>query len=371
MIPTRQAQALDVVVDSLRPDGGGPRGAERRRSVRDWADTLTFANRHWLTPAVHAALADAGRLDDVPPDVRDYLALLHRANGERNEALRRQAVELLAALNKVGIAPMLLKGGLSLFLPLYSQPGVRMIRDLDVLIPPDLGPQACDALAGLGYRIAARYDAGHNAYGDFTRPNDPGAVDLHFELIEMPYLLSASEVWSRARPVVAGGVRFWAPSPTDMVLHHLLHAQIHYLGNFYRGVVELRQLYEFALFVRHYEDVDWAFIAERFSRHRLDAALQSYMLAAQRLFDSPWRLRRSASWGAKAHCRRCLVQLQYPGMARLGVPFANIRAAFAWHRINHFYGRQRPVAMARLTHAARYIGKKTAWNVVLRVLRTQ
>ncbi len=371
MSPTLPARGLDIIVECLRPEAGGPRGARVRPSLRDWTAALTLANRHWLTPAVHAALAEAGRSDDVPPEVRDYLALLHRANAERNQALRRQAVELVAALNNVEIAPMLLKGGLTLFLPLYSQPGVRMIRDLDVLIPPDLGARACEALASLGYRIATRYEAGHNAYGDFTRPNDPGAVDLHFEPIEMPYLLSATEMWSRARPVVADGVRFVAPSSTDMVLHHLLHAQIHYLGNFYRGVVELRQLYELALFVRHYQDVDWTLIAERFSRHRLDVALESYLLAAQRLFDNPWPLPHPASRAAHAHCRRCLLQLKYPALARVGIPWANIHAAFAWHRINHFYGRQRPVAVARVTHAARYIAKTATWDVVLRVLRTQ
>jgi hypothetical protein len=117
--------------------------------------------------------------------------------------------------------------------------------------------------------------------------------------------------------------------------------------------------------------VDWTFIAERLSRHRLDVALESYLLAAQRLFNSPWPLRHPASRAAHAHCRRCLVRLKYPALVRLGIPCANIRAAFAWHRINHSYGRQRPLAIARLTHAARYIAKTAAWNVVLRVLRTQ
>jgi hypothetical protein len=246
-----------------------------------------------------------------------------------------------------------------------------MVRDLDVLVPAELCREATDVLHALGYRIATKYEAGHNAFGDFARPDDPGAVDLHVEIIEMPHLFAAQEVWSRSQLVEADGARFRAPSETDMVLHHLLHAQIHHLGNFYRGILDLRQVHEFSVFVRELKDVDWAFIARRFAGHRLDVVLESYILVAQKLFDAPWPLARPAAAAARLHCRRCLLQLHHPALAAVFVPYANIRAAFAWHRMNGLYGGRSAVTLARLGHAIQYFRKKAAWAAVLRVLRTQ
>src|SRR2546430_3381839 len=124
-----------------------------------------------------------------------------------------------------------------------------MLRDIDVLVPASAAPDTVRTLQSLGYGAKTLYEVGHNAVGDFTRENDPGAVDLHVEIIDTPYLLPAQEVRQRAREVQEGNARFLIPSPTDAVLHHLLHAQIHYLGNFYRGLLELRQLYEFVTMV--------------------------------------------------------------------------------------------------------------------------
>ena len=170
----------------------------------------------------HAAL--------LPADAGGYLATLHRLNGDRNRALRRQAVELIGALNEQGITPALLKGGLALFDGPYADPAVRMMRDLDILVPAGSRADAIAVLEQLGYRLARQHAAGHHAFGDFARPNDPGSVDLHTELVDPSHVLPASEVWGRAEPRQTGGVRYFSPCATDRIMHNLLHAQIHHLG---------------------------------------------------------------------------------------------------------------------------------------------
>lgn len=81
----------------------------------DWVPVLEIANEHLLTPVLWRALSGSGQVASLPEDVHDYLATLHRLNGDRNRALRRQAIELIGALNAQGIVPALLKGGLALF----------------------------------------------------------------------------------------------------------------------------------------------------------------------------------------------------------------------------------------------------------------
>ena len=363
-------RTVELIAEILRPSAGGEAASLRRRAVADWTAPLAFANEHLLGPALYAALASAERLDDLPADVCDYLALMYRSNGERNLALRRQIIEAVTALNSADVVPMLLKGGLGLFTDLHADPAARMIRDIDLVVPPADLDRAVDTLYRLGYRLIARYEAGHNAYGDFARPHDPGAVDLHLELIETPYLLRAAEVWKRAAPRhVAEGAMFLAPARADIALHHLLHAQIHYVGNFYRGILELRQLYDFATLIDHWRDIDWAAIHRHLVRHRLGLALESYALASRRLFGSRWPLEQPPSMGADLHCRRCLLQLRWPILARLGVPLANLRAAFAMHRMNGLYGQVRSPIVRRLRHVSQYMRKKAPRDAIGRLFR--
>lgn len=362
-------QAVRTVTDILRVDAG-PVALNARLRAAAWARPLALANAHMITPALYARLAAAGELGGLPPDVRGYLAHIHRSNGRRNRALRGQILELVAALNAAGVRPMLLKGGLALLTGIYADPAARMIRDVDILVSPETVGTTIGVLRRLGYIAAVRYEPGHNAYGEFTRRHDPGAVDLHLELVEAPYLLPACEVWRRVTVVEAmPDAAFFVPAPADMALHHVLHAQVHHLGNFYRGALELRQLYEFAVLVERSSDIDWDAMHERLARRRLGIVLESYALAARHLFGCRWPLAQAPSKRANFHCRRCLVQLCWPSITWAGIPLANLWAAFAWHRMEHLYARGRSVMIRRLHHAAQFIRKKPARAAIGRLFR--
>jgi hypothetical protein len=85
--------------------------------------------------------------------------------------------------------------------------------------------------------VARRYPVGHHGYADFVRADEPAPVALRLELIEAKYVLPAREVWQDARAIRHGGAEFFIPAPEHRVLYALLQAQIHGLGNYYRGVV--------------------------------------------------------------------------------------------------------------------------------------
>lgn len=366
-----EREALWVVAEALQPKAGGFKAAIRRREFQTWMAPLRLANEHFLATAVFSSLAAAHRLAALPCEVHDYLTLLHRNNTERNEALRRQALEMLAALQAAGIPAMLLKGGLSLFLDHYPDRGSRMFRDLDVLVPPEAMGSAIAVLEGLGYNAETRYQPVQHAYAEFVRENDPGAVDLHVELIDAHYILPHDEIWQRAETLDVDGVRFHVPSPTDRILHNFLHAEIHHLGNYYRGALKLQQVYDFTLLARRSaSEIDWRLIEERMSHHRLDTALQSYALAASTLFGLPWPLSIPASLAARLHFQRCIAQLCMPALERAMVPWANLRGAFASHRMNALYAETRESLLARqLHHAIGFIRKSSAKAVLNRLFR--
>lgn len=352
-----ERQALGNLANCLRgaPDSAG-----------DWTEVLRIANAHLLTPALWDALEETA----LPEDVRDYLATLHRLNGERNRALRRQALELIAALNRQGIVPALLKGGLCLFDGPYADPAARMMRDLDILVPPAMRDEAIDVLHAHGYRLAQGYGADHHAFGDFARSGDPGSVDLHTELVDPAHLLPAAEVWQRGTTRTVDGTRYLAPCGTDRVLHNLLHAQLHHLGNFYRGTLQVQQVHELVHLARHFGPaVDWPFIEQRLRAHRLTAVLESHLLAAHRLFGLGWPLSRPAGWAARFHYRRCELQFGNQLLHWLGIPWGNLRGTFAWHRMHALYGDVGGPLGWRVRHLAQYLAKKGATAGLGRLLR--
>ncbi len=337
-----------------------------------WQQAMALANDHLVGPTLHAALARARRLDELPDDVRDYLALLYESNASRNARLRQQALELLGALALADIQGMLLKGGATLFQDPEPERSGRMIRDLDVLVPRHAADRVFAVLDELGYGIIARYADGHHAYGDFARPGDPGAVDLHFELLDTPHVLPARDVWRRAVEINVRNTPFFVPSPTDRVLHNVLHAQIHFLANYYRGLFELRQLYEFTMLARSDGPaIDWPFIDTSLMQHRLRAPLHAYALMAHRWLGAPWTLPEPASPAVRRYVQHCRLQLRVPMLTPLRTPVANIRSAFAPHRMDAIYGDQGPLLRRRLRHAARYLRKGGAKEWIGRLLRSQ
>lgn len=362
--------SLRLVAEALQPGSGGNLAALRRRSVEDWTVPLIFANENLVGPAMYASLAAANRLDDLPEDVREYLAFLHQHNQDRNGVVKTQGLELLAALQAAGVETMVLKGIHSLLRGLYPDLGARMVRDIDVLIHRDALQPALATIERLGYTVHVQYLPEQHAYAEFTRDGDPSAVDLHLEIVDVPHLFSARDVWPRAESMKVDGVTFRMPSATDAFLHHLIHAQVHYRGGYFWGAVELRQLMEFATLVRELgTQIDWNEVSRRFAEQGLETALQSYALIAEKLLALPWPLPELPTAATRLHAQRCLAQLRWPGLYTALSPWSNLRAAFAQHRLRAMYPMVEGEMRRCLRHAAQFFLKTRPQSFVQRLMR--
>ncbi len=56
----------------------------------DWVAPILLANRHYAAPALWTAFDHLKTIEHVPEDVRNYLALLHGRNADRNARIRQQ-----------------------------------------------------------------------------------------------------------------------------------------------------------------------------------------------------------------------------------------------------------------------------------------
>lgn len=339
-------------------------------AAADWPAILAIANRHLMTAALARAVAP--HRGAVPAEVWSYIDYLHTMNRRRNRLIRRQAQELIRALNRAGIEPLLLKGVLMTLFERTASVGTRMMADIDVVVPAQARDAAIEAIERLGYRPGSSYPLGHHAVAEYVRDGDPAAVDLHIELVDQHYILPAAEMWDGAERVdAAGGGTYRVPSPTHRVLHNILHAQIHHRGGFYLGEIDVRQLFELAYLARTYaRAIDWSFIAGRLHQHRLDVMLQSYVGNAQQLMGLPWPLDRPCGMRARFHTWRCRMQFNHPALLAAAKPWANLRLAFAWHRMAALYRAHGGTALQwRYRHLRYLLGRHSRSFVLEKLFR--
>lgn len=352
--------------------------ADGRRTVRldqdenAWMEILELANAHLLAPALHGRIAARENAGDMPADVLMYLSELHDLNRRRNGSLHRQCEEIVAAFNDNGIVPILLKGGIALYETDAQRFGERMMRDLDLLVRRRDVQAAKRALEELGYYILNAYPEGHHAVAEFARAGDVATVDLHTELVDPSYVLPAERVMDRAVRLMSEAGVIYAPCPTDRILHHVLHAQVHYLANFYRAELDLGQVHDFWRMIAVFDaEIDWPEIERRMRKHRLAVPLHAYLLATRRLLGMDWPLATRGAWLARFESRLAVARLVRPWLGIVMVPLGNLRRGFAWHRMRALYGPRKALVAARVRHAAQFLHKKSAIEAIAKIFRTQ
>jgi hypothetical protein len=256
--------------------------AELRAMMRfpgiDWERIVGLAGAQFVLPAFAAALRDLDLIGLLDEELGGFLEAVHAANGERNGELRDELLAVIQFLNRIEIEPVLLKGAIRLVDGLYPDPGWRMLRDLDLLIPEARWQDALHALQGAGYALTCAADSS----AALRRPGGLVALDVHKELFPTPRqqrLLRGGEVVDNARPTVIGGAAVRLPSMLHQVVHLVGHSQISNY-NYALGRIGLRDRLEASALVRwRAEPVDWDGVLARFAAAGYRRPLLSFLLA--------------------------------------------------------------------------------------------
>ena len=139
-------RCLSVAVSAADLDGCRQAISDRRV---EWLALISLANRYLVAPALWTTLSRPELGQEVPEDVQDYLALLHKRNACRNARIRQQCLEIGSILMKRGLSAVLLKGTAWLFDGSFVSD--RMMQDIDLLVAHDSLEPAVDALVASGY----------------------------------------------------------------------------------------------------------------------------------------------------------------------------------------------------------------------------
>ncbi len=327
-----------------------------RRST--WPALIEFANRELLAPTVWVALRDKELTDELPAACADYLRRAHAVNRVRNDRIRGELEAAIAALNRAGIRPVLLKGAVELFVGRYPEPGARILRDLDLLVLREDHDRAVQALVSLDYEVEPREVEWVTYWTGLARAGAIAPIDLHWYVSAQRGLLSPEEAWRDSVLHRVGDLEFRLLSTEHQIVHNLLHSELQDHGS-HLAFVWLRQLVDFGALCRLHEgSMDWAAVRSRFDEHGLARVPVTRLYMAQRLLGLPMPAEIRPTLAARLHYRRCLAQLRWRWPMALARLWATLASPLDSHLLDTVYGLEGgrlELARVRIRHAFRLL----------------
>ena len=119
--------------------------------VQDWHSLMQQAEQEGLTPLLNKHLDESGSV--LPAGVRRSLHLSCKHHHHQAEMRTQVLHEVLALLQRNNIETLLLKG-IALACTLYPDPGLRPMRDIDLLFRPEDAQRAHDLMKACGFAQA-------------------------------------------------------------------------------------------------------------------------------------------------------------------------------------------------------------------------
>lgn len=230
-----------------------------------------FAARHSLVPLIYKGLPK-GRIGDM-------LRARLKPDYERNciHMLRQRALlaPVLDACEKREIDVLFLKG-LHFAQTAYSDPSLRMVGDIDLLIHSCDAEKMCTLLTELGYCSGKGSPLGIlNRDGVVVFVGSEGLmIDLHIRAIEDRFSTPMDWLWDEAEMREELGGRYYVPSPRHALLLAIMHGAKHLWGR-------LSWLIDTALLAQKLTTSDWQYCLEKISILECRTRFFTGIIAAQ------------------------------------------------------------------------------------------
>jgi hypothetical protein len=253
----------------------------------DWPRVFERALGFEIFPSLYTGLQTLG-FPGVPEAVRSEWTRIFRVHAIRTELLMQEFARILRLLSEAGVHVIPLKG-VDLGESLYGDPALRVVADIDVLVPPRQANEAFRVLVSSGYQpespqprlldLVVRY----GKHCTLARQDRMRAytLDLHCGLLWGGQLEREllEEVWSDAGRKSFRGVTCFALSAEWEFLYLAVHAARH-------GWLSLKWYVDLDRLCRR-GGIDWKKAEEKARRLGLEVAVRSSLAACASLFDTP------------------------------------------------------------------------------------
>ena len=194
---------------------------------------LNFAQEHGIVPLLHHQLQSTSSPIEVPRQLMESLHAQATLEAASELARAYELKQVLAALAKNGIQPLLLKGTPLAYL-LYPNPALRPRCDTDLLIPIADKQNTINILAKLGYQLP------NVISGNFVRhqitcikKDKSGFIhqlDVHWKISNRTYfnsILLYEDLIKNAIPVPKLAPHAYTIALVDTLLFACLHRAVH------------------------------------------------------------------------------------------------------------------------------------------------
>lgn len=223
--------ALDFLIVNLSRDRA-TRRVEGLTSAA-WDCVPEQATQQKIGALAYHRLTNGPDAHSIPGHVREQLRTFYALGQLRNTLLLKDACQVIEALQGAGVPVMVLKG-LHLAVDVYSEPGLRTMSDIDVMVPERHLATAEAVLVGQGFGPVPRPDIREfcrrsNHLARLSRPKTV-PVEIHWtiERPTSPFTIDVDALWRRAQSITLGGLEVLALSMEDTLLHLCLHTSYHH-----------------------------------------------------------------------------------------------------------------------------------------------
>lgn len=262
----------------------GDSGIARVAPGVQWEQVVRIASEYWMTLALYRALRDKGTIDRLPADLVEYFESIHDANATRNREILAHTAELAYLLNKIGVEPILLKGVSHLASDLYSDPAIRFMTDIDILVPNERALDSWRYLIAAGYRarITNVETLGNSEWPALVRPERTGEVEIHRPM-EWRNMLGASWLYADLQNIDAGGSRVRLLSPVNRFVFAIAHAYVHHRLT---AEIPVRDLFDALMLLhKHEREISLDQVTVAFARSGQMEAFRVACMMLRRLFS--------------------------------------------------------------------------------------
>lgn len=226
-----------------------------QRSVNDlidWQRFVGLCSNHLVLPVIYLKFRAHRILDHLPEELAQFLAEVYELNLERNRQIRDQLENIIGLLNQHNVYPILLKGTGNLLDNVYSDPGERIIGDIDILVLEDDYLKSARVLEQEGYfhNSPPFFDISTmKHYPRLFKKGMPVDVEIHRLPVREQYLkqFNSSIIFEEKKSIEAiSDPTFFVLSDKHKVILNFIHTQLSNKGHHY-GVVPLRDIYDLYL----------------------------------------------------------------------------------------------------------------------------
>jgi hypothetical protein len=259
-----------------------------------WQALLDLAISQDVLPALIFSLKQRCLLPPVPATaasnlrtahVTTWLEAAYRQHLERQTDLREQLAAVLAALNRQGIVPALLKGAVHLTLSEPPWHEARSMRDIDMLVRTSEAPNANTILQSIGYVSDRDPPPLDRHLPELRFPGRCGTIEIHMHALAFSArrMFTTEELWARTEERVFAGATLRVLPREWHLFHGMLHHQIADRGHA-RRLLAIKGLWEFAMVGNGLSPQAWNSVVDHAKERGVIDVLASWASQANRLF---------------------------------------------------------------------------------------